>query len=129
MEKITPRICNLSEIQIASRLYRNCSMRSQGVSELSWSTSNWEKLSLVNDEEVIKLMKAKVYEFSDSVLRVGKMSEYPKSNNERENRLKLFNCKEQYRELDGSLGTQWSSSEEYSQDTPRCRFSNKSKSL
>ena len=33
------------------------------------------KLSLVNDEEVISLSHAKVYVFSDSVLRLGKMNQ------------------------------------------------------
>ena len=42
------------------------------MSELSSGTSNWEKLLLAKDVEVIKLMKAKVYVFSDSVLCVGK---------------------------------------------------------
>ena len=37
----------------------------------------WKKLSLVDEEESVKLMKAKVYVFSDSVLCVGKIHEYP----------------------------------------------------
>ena len=77
LEKIASAICILSEIQIRSqvteKLMSEQNLEISEVSELSWRTSNWEKLSLTNDEEVIKLMKAKVYVFSDSVLCVGKM--------------------------------------------------------
>ena len=39
-----------------------------------------DKLSLVNDEEVISLSHAKVYVFSDSVLCLGKLNQNPASN-------------------------------------------------
>ena len=39
-----------------------------GVSQISWESSPWKQLSLVNDEEVISLSHAEVYVFSDSVL-------------------------------------------------------------
>ena len=42
-----------------------------GVSQISWESSPWKQLSLVNDEEVISLSHAKVYVFSDSVLCLG----------------------------------------------------------
>ena len=38
-----------------------------GVSQISWESSPWKQLSLVNDEEVISLSHAKVYVLSDSV--------------------------------------------------------------
>ena len=48
-----------------------------GVSQISWESSPWNQLSLVNDEEVISLSHAKVYAFSDSVLCLGKMNQNP----------------------------------------------------
>ena len=48
-----------------------------GVSQISWESSPWKQLSLVNDEEVISLSHAKVYVFSDSVLCLGKMKSEP----------------------------------------------------
>ena len=50
-------------------------MRFFGVSPINWEYSSWKQLSLVNDEEVISLSYAKVYVFSDSVLRLGKMNQ------------------------------------------------------
>ena len=38
------------------------------VSEFSWSNSTWEELHLASGKEVIQLMNAEVYVFSDSVL-------------------------------------------------------------
>ena len=46
-----------------------------GVSQISWESSPWKQLSLVNDEEVISLSHAKVHVFSDSVLCPGKMNQ------------------------------------------------------
>ena len=67
-----------------------------GASELSWCISKWEELHLASDTEVIQLMKAKVYVFSDSVTCVwGKIHEYPQSNNEWETRLSWFKNSQQ----------------------------------
>ena len=38
-----------------------------GVSQISWESSPWKQLSLVNDEEVVSLSHVNVYVFSDSV--------------------------------------------------------------
>ena len=51
-----------------------------GVSQISWESSPWKQLSLVDDEEVISLSHAEVYVFSDSVLCFGKMNQNPISN-------------------------------------------------
>ena len=48
-----------------------------GMSQISWEGSPWRQLSLVNNEEVISLSHAKVYVFSDSVLRLGKVNQKP----------------------------------------------------
>ena len=46
-----------------------------GVTQISWESSPWKQLSLVNDEGVISLSHATVYVFSDSVLCLGDESE------------------------------------------------------
>ena len=48
-----------------------------GVSQISWESSPWKQLSLVNNEEVISLSHAKVCVFSDSVLCLGKVNQNP----------------------------------------------------
>ena len=66
-----------------------------GVSQVSWESSLWKQLSLVNNEEVISLSHAKVHVFSDSVLRLGKM----KQNAVWERQLEWFKDSSQYRIL------------------------------
>ena len=50
---------------------------------------SWKQWSLVNDEEVISLSHAKVYVFSDSVLRLGKVTQNPTSNTVWEEKVEL----------------------------------------
>ena len=69
------------------------------------SVSNWEilhgnRLSLVNDEEVISLSHAKVCVSSDSVLCLGKVNQNPTSNTVWEQQLDWFKDSPQYRTLD-----------------------------
>ena len=71
-----------------------------GVSQISWEDSPWEQLSLVNDEEVIGVSHAKVYVFSDSVLRLGKVIQNPTSSTAWEQKLDWFKDALQYRTLD-----------------------------
>ena len=71
-----------------------------GVSQMSWESSPWKQLSLVNDEEVISLSHAKVYVFSDSVLCLGKVNQNPASNTVWEENLSWVNSSSQYRTLD-----------------------------
>ena len=56
-----------------------------------------ETISLVNVEEVISLSHAKVFEFSDSVLYLGKVNENPTSNTVWEEQLGWFTYSPQYR--------------------------------
>ena len=53
--------------EISEKLILEQSDEICGVSQISCENSPWEHLSLVNDEEVISLSRAKVYVFSDSV--------------------------------------------------------------
>ena len=75
-------------------------MRFFGVSQISWESSPWKQLSLVNDEEVISLPHAKFYVFSDSVLCLGKMNQNPTSNTVWERQLEWIKDSSQYRTLD-----------------------------
>ena len=71
-----------------------------GVNPINWEDSLWKQFSLVSDDEVISLSHAKVYVFSDSVLRLGKMNENPQSKYAWEDRLTWFKSAPQYRTLD-----------------------------
>ena len=48
---------------------------------------SWKQLSLIGDETVISLQRAKVYVFSDSVLCFGKVHSHPESNEAWEKRI------------------------------------------
>ena len=107
-EKNTQTIYIPSEIQgkdltmkqmfdISEKLILERSHQIFGVSQISWETSPWRQLSLVNDEEVISLSHAKVYVFSDSVLCLGKMHQNPESNTVWEDKLTWFKSSSQYR--------------------------------
>ena len=58
-----------------------------GVTPINWEDSLWKYISLVSDEEVIRLSHAKVYVFSNSVLCLGKMNQNPTSNTAWEEKL------------------------------------------
>ena len=58
------RLKQMSEI--SEKLILEQSDEIFGVSQISWESSPWKQLSLVNDEEVVSLSHAKVCVFSDS---------------------------------------------------------------
>ena len=64
-----------------------------------WENSSWKYLSLIGDEQIIKLQHTKVYVLSDSVLCLGKMNENPRSNIAWEQRLEWFKSSPEYRTL------------------------------
>ena len=70
------------------------------VSQISWESSPWKQLSLVNDKEFISLSHAKVYVFSESVLCLGKVNQNPASNTLWERQLEWFKDSSRYRTLD-----------------------------
>ena len=91
---------------------RNCSTcpfenkKISGVSQICWQTSPCERLSLVNDEEAIRFSTAKVHVFSDSVLCLGRVPQFPQSNDDWETTLQWFLNSKPYREsdrIDGEL--------------------------
>ena len=71
-----------------------------GMSTINWEHSSWKYLSLVGDEQVISLLRKKVYVFSDSVLCFGKANENPQSNYAWEDRLTWFKSSSEDRTLD-----------------------------
>ena len=71
-----------------------------GVKTIDWENSSWKYLSLIGDEQVISLQRAKVYVFSDSVLCLGKIHENTQSNTAWEQRLEWFKSTLEYRTLD-----------------------------
>ena len=85
---------------ISERLIAEQSDEIYGVNTINWGDSSWKHLSLIVDEEVVSLSRAKVYVFSDSVLCLGKMSENPLSNIVWEDKLTWFKSSSQYRALD-----------------------------
>ena len=79
-----------------------------------------EYLSLIGDETVINLQRAKVYVFSDSVLCLGKVHQHPKSNEAWKNRIEWITNSESYRDYDAINGEPTEFEWNISQDSPRC---------
>ena len=51
------------------------------VATIRWEKHSWKYLSLMGDETIINLQRAKVYVFSDSVLCLGKIHQHPNATN------------------------------------------------
>ena len=114
---------------ISEKLISEQSDEIYGVKTINWEDSAWKHLSLVGGEKVISLLHTKVYVFSDSVLCLGKMNENPQSNSAWEDRLMWFRSSSEYRALDQLMVSQWNSTGIFSQDSPHCSSSTKSKSF
>ena len=65
---------------------------------------SWKHLSLIGDETVVNLQRAKVYVFSDSVLSLGMVHEHPKSNEAWKDRIGWITTDESNRDYDGING-------------------------
>ena len=81
------------------------------VDTIRWEKHSWKDLSLIGDETVINLQRAKVYVFSDSVLCLGKIFENPQSNDAWEQRLGWWKSSSKYRNFDridgGPMEFEW----------------------
>ena len=66
--------------------------------------NSWRQLSLIGDETVISLQRAKVYVFSDSVLCLGKIHQHPESNETWKKRIGWIITEKNYRDFDGING-------------------------
>ena len=71
-----------------------------GLETIGWENHSWKYMSLIGDERVINLQRAKVYVFSDSVLCLGKIHDNPQSNDAWEDRLGWFKSSQVYRNFD-----------------------------
>ena len=76
------------------------------VDTISWEKHSWKYLSLIGDETVINLQRAKVYVFSDSVLCLGRVHPHPMSNEAWKDRIEWITTSQSYRDYDGISGEQ-----------------------
>ena len=74
------------------------------VDTIQWEKHSWKYLSLIGDETIINLQRAKVYVFSDSVLCLGRVHQYPKSSESWKDRIGWIKTSQSYRDYDGISG-------------------------
>ena len=74
------------------------------VDKIYWKNHSWKQLSLIGDETVINLQRAKVYVFSDSVLCLGRIHQHPESNEALKKRIDWITTDKSYRDYDGING-------------------------
>ena len=74
------------------------------VEKIHLERHSWKHLSLIGDETVINLQRAKVYVFSDSVLCLGRVHQHPESNEAWKKRIGWITTDESYRDYDGING-------------------------
>ena len=66
--------------------------------------NSWTQLSLINDPVIINLRSTKVYVFSNSVLCLGKVLQYPECNEAWKNRVAGVRAERSYRDYDDVSG-------------------------
>ena len=74
------------------------------VETIRWEKHSWKYLSLIGDDTIINLQRAKVYVFSDSVLCLGKIHQHPKANVSWKERIEWITTSQSYRVYDGISG-------------------------
>ena len=74
------------------------------VDTIHWEKHSWKYLSLIGDEAIINLQRAKVYVFSDSVLCLGRVHQHPKANDSWKDRIEWITTSQSYRDYDGISG-------------------------
>ena len=74
------------------------------VDTIRWDKHSWKHLSLIGDETVINLQRAKVYVFSDSVLCLERILQHPESNEAWKKRIGWITTDKSYRDFDGING-------------------------
>ena len=75
-----------------------------GLETFGWEKHSWKYVSLVGDETIINLQRAKVYVFSDSVLCLGRVHQHPESNKAWKKRIEWITTDKSYRDYDGISG-------------------------
>ena len=71
---------------------------------IGWENRSWKYMSLIGDETIINLQRAKVYVFSDSVLCLGKIHQHPDANEAWKKRTEWITTSQSYRDHDGISG-------------------------
>ena len=93
---------------------------------IGWEKHSWKHVSLIGDERIINLQRAKVYVFSDSVLCLGKIHQNPESNEAYKKRKNGSHLLKATETLTESVESRLNSSGT-SQDSIRCSSMVKSK--
>ena len=75
-----------------------------GLETIGWEKHSWKYLSLIDDERIVNLQRAKVYVFSDSVLCLGKIHQHPDANEAWKKRIEWIITDKSYRDFDGING-------------------------
>ena len=74
-----------------------------GLETIGWEKHSWKFLS-IGDERIIHLQRTKVYVFSDSAWCLGKIHQYPESNEAWKERIGWITASRSYRNFDGIDG-------------------------
>ena len=91
-----------------------------GLDRNLYQKNSWTRLSLIVDEVVINLQSTKVYVFSDSVLCLGKVLQYPECNEAWKYRVAGVRAEGSYRDYDAINGESTEFEWNISQDSQRC---------
>ena len=101
---VQPRTTDFEKVEhlfdISQKLILNQSNELFGISTIDWNTTQWMRTTLLHDRAV-KLSSAKEHVYFDSVLRLGKIPEYPQSIETWKQKIEWFTKSREYRELDG----------------------------
>ena len=74
------------------------------VETIPWEKHSWKCLSLIGDDRIINLQRAKVYVFSDSVFCLGKIHQNPESTEAWKQRIEWITSSQSCRNFDGISG-------------------------
>ena len=107
---------------ITQKLILNQKHEIRHVSTIEWQLTPCMRSTLLHDK-AIKLSKAKVNVYSDSVLFLGKMHRHPEAMVEWKEQLQYFQSSNEYRNCLESTENHLSSSGLFSQDTLQWKFS------
>ena len=75
-----------------------------GLETIGWEKHSLKYLSLIDDERIINLQRAKVYVFSGSVLCLGKLHQHPGANEAWQKRIEWITISQSYIDYDGING-------------------------
>ena len=90
-------------LDITQKLILNQNHDILNVSKIKWKFTPWMRSTLLHDK-VIKLSKAKIHVYSDSVLCLGKMHRHPEAVVKRKEQLQCFQNSNEHKELFGIDG-------------------------